>query len=369
MTTRREFLQLAKTYNPKKPPRKGYNLAGWFVSEKLDGGRCFWDGGVTRGMFTTDVPWANIYDPKTGEVKKKIKPVSTGLWSRYGNPIMAPDWFLNGLPCLPLDGELFAGRGQFQTTMSIIRKDNPIDEEWRNVQFAVYSSPPFEAVFGDGEIKNNNFHRTLQWAEIVEWLKARVVNLPFAGDFTTALSGSTFDQELLLLSEALETPTDFAYLHPQTRLPDNNNEAADEIEHQLDKVLDLGGEGLILRSPEAIWYPKRMDHILKYKPFSDDEAVITGFTSGRVGKEGLLHGKIGALITVYNGKRLEISGLTHDEREFSTPAQVVHATENPGQDMPTDFSGKHFKAGDTVTFKYRELSDDGIPKEARYFRK
>jgi len=27
-----------------------------------------------------------------------------------------------------------------------------------------------------------------------------------------------------------------------------------------------------------------------------------------------------------------------------------------------------FKRGQQVTFKYRELSDDGIPKEARYWR-
>ena len=32
--------------------------------------------------------------------KAKIKPVSTGLWSRYGNPIMAPHW-LSPAPVLP----------------------------------------------------------------------------------------------------------------------------------------------------------------------------------------------------------------------------------------------------------------------------
>ena len=45
------------------------------------------------------------------------------------------------------------------------------------------------------------------------------------------------------------------------------------------------------------------------------------------------------------------------------------AAEKPGQDMPSFFQGKCFKVGQTVTFKYRELSDDGIPKEARYWRR
>ena len=41
----REFVQLAQVYDPKK-----HGIAGWFVSEKLDGMRCLWDGGITRGL-------------------------------------------------------------------------------------------------------------------------------------------------------------------------------------------------------------------------------------------------------------------------------------------------------------------------------
>jgi len=44
------------------------------------------------------------------------------------------------------------------------------------------------------------------------------------------------------------------------------------------------------------------------------------------------------------------------------------AQARPGQDMPAGTQGKHFKVGQVVTFIYRELSDEGIPKEARYFR-
>ncbi|MGO9107157.1 MAG: hypothetical protein ACLQDH_13660, partial [Dissulfurispiraceae bacterium] len=103
---KREFLQLADHYDPFKS-----NVAGWYISEKLDGTRCFWDGGLSRGLPPESVPWASVTDPKTGERKAKIKPIATGLWSRYGNPIMAPDWWLNRLPACPLDGELWAGRG------------------------------------------------------------------------------------------------------------------------------------------------------------------------------------------------------------------------------------------------------------------
>ena len=61
------------------------------------------------------------------------------------------------------------------------------------------------------------------------------------------------------------------------------------------KALDLGGEGVVVRNPAAPWIPKRHKDILKYKPFEDAEAVITGFTSGRETAKGSKHlGRIGA---------------------------------------------------------------------------
>jgi DNA ligase-1 len=51
---------------------------GWWMSEKLDGVRAYWDGNA--------------------------------LTSRLGNPFQVPEWFLAGLPSTPLDGELWADR-------------------------------------------------------------------------------------------------------------------------------------------------------------------------------------------------------------------------------------------------------------------
>ena len=67
----------------------------------------------------------------------------------------------------------------------------------------------------------------------------------------------------------------------------------------------------------------------------------------------------------YQGKRLELAGLTDAEREFADQMARDWATNNPGIDAPYWVEGRQFKKGQTVTFKYRELSDDGIPKEAR----
>lgn len=364
-STRREFLQLAKTYDPEA--KRPVDISGWYVSEKLDGTRCFWDGGITRGLPTTLVPWASIIHPKKGGRKAKIKPVSTGLWSRYGNPIIAPDWWLNQLPACFLDGELWAGRGQFQLNRSIVAGDSP-DPRFNQVVFAVYSSPPLEHVFGSGEIKNTNFVSTFDLQAIKAWLDQNAQ--PVIEDFQTLDPRATFDQELRFLNDALDNSSEsVAYLHKQVRLPDNMTDAMLTIDREFDSILQRGGEGVIIRNPQAIWTPKRVKDVLKFKPWYDAESTVTGFTSGRETDKGSkLLGMIGAIITDYEGKRLEVAGLTNEERTFATDAMREHAVAHPSQDMPADFQGKHFKVGDTLTFKYRETSDDGIPKEARYWR-
>lgn len=360
---RREFLQLADTYKPNDPKkRKKQIIAGRLVSEKLDGTRCFWDGGITRGMKTVDVPFASTIDPKTGQPKKKVKPVATGLWSRYGNPIMAPDWFLDSLPQCPLDGELWAGRGKFQLCRSICGGDTP-DPRFDQIKYAVYSCPSMERVFMDGEIKNSNFHCT-----IGSTTRAWFEHVAPKGYKSNAVD-STFDQEMVSLHEWLSGNKN-CFVHEQIQLEDDEDGARETVEAFLQEVLDKGGEGVVIRSPQGIWTPKRVNDLLKYKPFDDAEWAITGFTSGRRTDKGSKHlGKIGALILDYGGKRLELSGLSDAEREFADESDAAYAREHPGQDMPAGTQGTWFKVGQTVTFKYRELSDDGIPKEARYWRR
>ena len=359
---RRELLQLADTYNPKK-----HKIAGRYISDKLDGTRCFWDGGLTRGMRTEDVPYANLIDPKTGKRKTKIKPIATGLYSRYGNPIIAPDWFLNSLPCTFLDGELFAGEGNFQLCRSICGGDTP-DPRFDQIKYAVYGAPPVERLFMPGEIKNANFHLTID-EKTLDWVMKRVKE--FGSDFVTC-QAANFDEELMFLSHNIETQSDTCFLHRQVKLPGDEGAAIAAKESFLHGVLDKGGEGTIIRDGLFPWTPKRIPALLKDKPFEDAEATITGFTSGREGKQGNRLGRIGALITEYVGPkgkvRLELAGLNEKETELPEESQAW-AIKNPGQDMPGWATSKVFRVGQTVTFKYRELSDDQIPKEARYWRK
>ena len=91
---RREFLQLADHYDPRK-----HDVAGWFVSEKLDGTRCFWDGGLTRGLPTEQVPWASRSStPRPARRKPRSSPwqpacgAATAIrsWPRTGGSTSFP---------------------------------------------------------------------------------------------------------------------------------------------------------------------------------------------------------------------------------------------------------------------------------------
>ncbi len=84
------------------------DLAGWYMSEKLDGVRAYW----------------------TGET----------FLSRQGNKFLAPAWFTEGFPKTPLDGELWIDRKTFQQTVSIVRRQDG-SEHWKRVRYVVFDSP------------------------------------------------------------------------------------------------------------------------------------------------------------------------------------------------------------------------------------
>jgi len=92
------------------------DITGWWMSEKLDGVRAYWNG-------------------------------STFL-SRLGNEFLAPEWFTAGLPEHPLDGELWLGRKAFQRAVSIVRRRDR-SEHWRELKYVVFDVPGMEAPFED----------------------------------------------------------------------------------------------------------------------------------------------------------------------------------------------------------------------------
>ncbi|MGM0768547.1 MAG: DNA ligase [Pseudomonadota bacterium] len=111
-------LTLAEVYEP------GIALEDYWVSEKYDGVRAYWDG--------------------------------NRFLSRQGNVFRAPERFTRGLPREPLDGELWMGRGRFDELSGAVRRLEPDDRQWRQIRFMVFDLPASDRPFTEriGQIRN-----------------------------------------------------------------------------------------------------------------------------------------------------------------------------------------------------------------------
>jgi DNA ligase 1 len=198
-------VQLASAWPVGQSPR------GYLVSEKFDGVRAVWDGQVLR--------------------------------FRSGRVIAAPGWFLAALPALPLDGELWMGRGQFDRVSGAVRKTVPDDLEWRAVKYLVFDA----------------------------WGRPE----PFAQRVTGLAQAVQAAQQPWLLAVA------------QTVVED-----AAALEARLQEVVSQGGEGLVLHRADALWQVGRTEALFKLKPQADEEARVVGYQAGK----GRLQGLTGALL-------------------------------------------------------------------------
>jgi len=347
---------LAHKFDPKK-----HGIGGWFLSEKLDGMRAFWDGGISRGLPKTEVPWANT----AKDARYKKKQISTGLWSRLGNVIHAPGWWLDKLPNVMLDGELWhgvRGDGQRQILTKIVKPLIP-GLDWKRVKYHIFDLPPPKAVFRDGRLTAPHFRKVFKG--IREW--------EYGASLAYEPHGLTrFEKTVDKIHNICDGR--IALFHPQQRLPFQTAKANAIIEDELVRVCGLKGEGLMLRKPESYWEPRRVKTILKVKKIDDAEGIVTGFITGRETDKGSkLLGLMGALVLSYKGKRLELSGFTDAERALEATKGDGDATRwaecNPGKEVPDWISSVEFPRGSTITFQYRGTSLDGIPTEARYWRK
>jgi DNA ligase len=239
---------------------KKHDIAGWLLSEKLDGVRGYWDG--------------------------------RQLWSKNGRLLHPPAAFVENLPGFALEGELWAGRGTYEKTVSIVLQQEA-HEGWLQLKFAIFDVP--------GE--DGGFTRRLQKAR--DWFTAH--------------------------------PSPYAFIIAQTPVRDES-----QLQEELQRVQKLGGEGLIVRAPNALYAAGRSTEILKVKGYQDTEAVVVGHLPG----QGKNSGRLGALLAeLPNGIRFKIGTGFSDEERKSPP-----------------------RIGEVITFKFYGYYPSGIPKFPSFLR-
>lgn len=236
------------------------DVSGWLMSEKLDGVRGYWNG--------------------------------KQLLSKNGNLFHPPGAFIKNLPPFPVEGELWGGRGTFEQTVSIVKKQQPHDG-WLQLKFALFDVPQAPGGF------------TARLAKAEDWFAAN--------------------------------PSAYTFVIPQRLVLDHAH-----VQHELNDIETLGGEGLIVRMPDAPYAGGRRSEILKVKNYQDAEATVVAHLPGK----GRNEGKLGSLlVALADGTQFKLgSGFTDAERQ--SPPQI----------------------GAIVTFKYYGNYQSGIPKFSSFMR-
>ena len=220
-------LMLANVYRP------GVPLRDYWLSEKYDGLRGFWDG--------------------------------HRLLTRGGEVIAAPAWFTAGWPPVPMDGELWSGRGRFEETLSTVRRQIPNDEAWRRVRFMVFDLPTHPGRFTE---------RIQACVKLVQQLNQAWVQAV-----------------------------------PQERVASHA-----ELMARLDRLVKAGGEGLMLHRGDSFYRAERNDDLLKVKTHEDAEARVLQHLPGK----GRHTGRMGALLVeTPEGVRFRLgTGFTDAQRDL-----------------------------------------------------
>jgi len=219
-----------------QPAPTGIDPAGYLVSEKYDGVRAVWDGRVLR--------------------------------FRSGLTIAAPEAFVERLPAVPLDGELWLGRGRFELLSGLVRRQSPDAAAWRQLRYMVFELPGASGSFASRAQRIAALVRQTGWSQL-----------------------QAVEHEVLDSSQALQ--------------------------RRLDEVVAAGGEGLMLHRADAPYETGRSASLLKLKPLHDAEARVIGHVAGRgrhVGRMGALRVRSASGVAFLLG-----TGFSDAERESPPP--------------------------------------------------
>jgi DNA ligase-1 len=239
----------------------GVDLSRYWVSEKFDGVRGYWDG--------------------------------HRLLTRAGSVVQVPAWFTKNWPDTPMDGELWAGYGQFERASATVRTAGANDPAWHAISYHVFDLP---AQPGD--------------------FNARV---PAIRKVVAAIG----DPWVVAIRQF--HVSDEAQLHAA-----------------LERVLDKGGEGLVLHRGDLPYRAGRGVGLLKLKPYEDAEARVVAIHPGR----GRLDGMMGSIeVRTPDGRRFAIGSGFSDENRADPPP-----------------------IGSWITYRFNGLTNTGLPRFARFLR-
>ena len=229
------------------------------------------------------------------------------LLSRNGKILAVPEGWSTYFPPFAIDGELYTARGEFEKIQSIVMDKTPNEVAWSEIKFYVFDVP--EASGG--------------LLERLSELENFILKNPQAG------------QNLKIIK--------------QVKVKDNA-----EFEAFAEAVIAKGGEGAVVREPNAPYERKRSKNALKYKKFKDAECEVAAINAGT--------GKYTGLMGSVTCKSLGAAGSNPGE-------QIPYGVKfKVGSGFSDEERANPPKIGSVITYKYQNLTAKGLPRFPIFLR-
>lgn len=193
-------------------------------------------------------------------------------------------------------------------------------------------------IFLDGELflERKSFEKTCSIVkkqyEHDEWRQIKYIV------FDTPSIKAPFSKRLNFLKTLFEK-IDSPFL---SLLPQETCKNKESLMKRLDSIVENNGEGVIIRNPQALYENRRVNTMLKVKKFHDDEAIVIKHHKGT----GRLAFTMGAIEVKNKSNVIFKIGTGFSDSERSKPPKI----------------------GSKITYRYFELTKNGVPRFPSYVR-
>ena len=228
------------------------------------------------------------------------------LLSRQGKKLNAPLSFTKNFPKFALDGELYAKELKFEEIQASVMDKLPDEKAWSRLKFHIFDVP--EA------------------------------------------SGGLLDRLEVLAKFLKNEPNQNLIIIKQIKMRDNA-----QFLKFTENIIAKGGEGAVVREPNAPYERKRSKNALKFKKFKDAECEVIAVNKGN-GKYEKFAGSI--TCKAFGGK--------DDKERAGEPKEGTIF--KIGSGLSDENRQKPPKIGSIITYKFQNLTSNGKPRFPIFLR-
>ncbi len=228
------------------------------------------------------------------------------LLSRQGKKLNAPLSFTKNFPKFALDGELYAKELKFEEIQASVMDKLPDEKAWSRLKFHIFDVP--EA------------------------------------------SGGLLTRLEILAKFLKNEPKQNLIIIKQIKMRDNAHFLA-----YAEDIIAKGGEGVVVREPNAPYERKRSKNALKFKKFKDAECEVIAVNKGS-GKYANLAGSL----------TCKALGSKDDKEKAGEPKEGTIF--KIGSGLSDENRQEPPKIGSIITYKFQNLTTNGKPRFPIFLR-